>query len=95
MASASTPWRRVLFSRILSANCGQIRECGNGDGEARLGDGLASPAIWLTRRFFGQSGLFVCDGANPLCGWQLHRGLGVADSGVGCLSTVRRWGGGV
>lgn len=93
--SASTPCRLVLFSWILPENFGRVLECGNGDGGTRLWDSLASLAIGLGRRCFGQSGLFVCDGANPLCGRWIYRGLGLADSGVGCLSGVRRWGRGL
>lgn len=86
MAFASTLWRMVLFSQISFENFGRIWECGNGDS-------LASSAIWLARCFLGRSSLFVCNGANPLCGWRLHLGPCLADSKVGCLSVMRGWAG--
>lgn len=39
---------------------------------------------------FGQSGLFFCDGQILYVDRGFTAGLGVADSGAGCLSVVRR-----
>ena len=52
------PLENVLLYTMSKSALGQMTralalECGNGDGEARLGDGLAIRAIWLGRLCFG------------------------------------------
>lgn len=60
-----------------------------------MGDSSAPPAIWLARRYFWPVRPLFCDGQILYVDGGFTAGLGVADSGVGCLSVVRRWGGGV